>query len=62
MWICCGFCFFVFALATTLSLLLKRENHRRDRIYGKGSGVDAFDEHVDAGSLGDDAPNFRYVC
>jgi MFS family permease len=62
MWICCAFCFFVFVLATTLSVLLRRENHRRDKLYGKGSGVDAFDENVDAGSLGDDAPNFRYVC
>jgi MFS family permease len=62
MWVCCAFCFFVFVLATTLSLLLRRENRRRDRIYGKGSGVDAFDEGVDAGTLGDDSPTFRYVC
>jgi hypothetical protein len=62
MWICCGFCFFVFALATTLSFLLRMENRRRDKVYGKGTGVDAFDENVDAGSLGDEAPNFRYVC
>jgi predicted MFS family arabinose efflux permease len=62
MWICCGFCFFVFGLATTLSLLLRRENKRRDSVYGKGTGVDAFDESVDAGALGDDAPTFRYVC
>jgi hypothetical protein len=62
MWICCGFCFLVFGLATTLSLLLKRENNRRDKVYGKGTGVDAFDERVDAGALGDDAPTFRYVC
>jgi hypothetical protein len=52
----------VFALSMTLSLLLRRENKRRDRVYGKGSGVDAFDERVDAGELGDDAPTFRYVC
>ena len=62
MWICCGFCFFVFVLAMTLSLLLRRENRRRDRVYGKGTGVDAFDERVDAGALGDGAPTFRYVC
>jgi len=62
MWICCGFCFLVFALVTMSSLLLRRENRRRDRIYGKGTGVDAFDERVDAGALGDDAPTFRYVC
>jgi len=62
MWICCGFCFFVFVLATTLSLLLRRENKRRDTVYGKGTGVDAFDETVDAGTLGDNAPTFRYVC
>jgi len=52
----------VFALVTMSSLLLRRENRRRDRIYGKGTGVDAFDERVDAGALGDDAPTFRYVC
>lgn len=62
MWICCGFCFLVFGLAATLSLLLRRENKRRDRVYGKGTGVDAFDETVDAGEFGDDAPTFRYVC
>jgi hypothetical protein len=62
MWICCGFCFLVFALGTMLSLLLRMENKRRDRVYGKGTGYDAFDESVDAGSLGDDSPTFRYVC
>jgi MFS family permease len=62
MWVCCSFCFFVFVLAMMLSLLLRRENRRRDALYGKGTGVDAFDENVDAGSLGDSAPAFRYVC
>lgn len=62
MWICCAFCFFVFILSMTLSLLLRRENKRRDQVYGEDSGVDAFDEYVDAGELGDDAPTFRYVC
>ena len=61
MWICCGFCFLVCALAMGLSLLLRMENKRRDRVYGKGTGVDAFDERVDAGTLGDNAPTFRYV-
>ena len=62
MWVCCAFCFFVCAMATSLSLLLRRENRRRDAVYGKGTGVDAFDESVDAGKLGDNAPTFRYVC
>lgn len=35
------FGFLVFALAMSSSLLLRRENKRRDRFYGKGSGVDA---------------------
>lgn len=61
MWVCCAFCFFVFVLATSLSLALRRENRRRDRVHGKGTGFDAFDERVDAGSLGDAAPTFRYV-
>ncbi len=62
MWICSGFCFLVCALVTGLSLLLRRENKRRDKVYGKGTGVDAFDERVDAGTLGDNAPTFRYVA
>jgi MFS family permease len=61
MWICCGFCFFVGILALMLSYLLWRENKKRDQLYGEGSGVDAFDERVDAGSLGDKAAAFRYV-
>ena len=35
MWICCAFSFIVFALATSLSLLLRMENKRSDGIYGK---------------------------
>jgi peptidoglycan/LPS O-acetylase OafA/YrhL len=62
MWVCCAFCFFVFVLATSLSLLLRRENKRRDALFGKGTGVDAFDENLDAGALGDNTPTFRYVC
>jgi MFS family permease len=62
MWICMAFCFLVFVLASLLSLLLRMENKRRDGIYGKGTGFDAFDENVDAGSSGDDSPTFRYVC
>ena len=62
MWICCGFCFFVVGLASTLSFLLFRENQRRDRVYGKGTGVNAFDETADACSLGESSPAFRYVC
>jgi MFS family permease len=61
MWICCAFCFLVAVLGASLSYLLWRENQRRDRVYGKGTGVTAFDENVDAGALGDDAPTFRYV-
>ena len=61
MWICAGFCFFVVVLSSTLSFLLWRENRKRDELHGRGSGVNAFDESVDAGSLGEKAPNFRYV-
>jgi MFS family permease len=61
MWICCGFCFLVAALGAALSFLLWRENKRRDRVYGKGTGVSAFDENVDAEADGNRSPAFRYV-
>jgi len=62
MWICCGFCLFVVGLASRLSLFLFRENRRRDRVYGKGTGVNAFNETVDGCSLGESSPVFHYVC
>jgi predicted MFS family arabinose efflux permease len=62
MWVSFSFSLVVATVGTILSLCLRYENKKRDRLYGKGTGSDAFDEHIDAGELGSDAPRFRYVC
>jgi len=31
-------------------------------MYGKVTGVDVFDQGVDASELGDNARTFRYMC
>lgn len=53
----CGFTFAIVFLALTLQFLLKRENKRKDALYGPvGANV-----QVDVTQGGDKAANFRYM-
>ena len=57
MWVSCGACLLTFVCASLQSLLLYRENRKRDRLYGKNRDVLHLEQPTDFGH----DKQFRYI-